>query len=485
MRFISIIFAFLCCTNIFAQHLHTHDHIDETTFNCFTVIAGKDATTDGSVLMGHNEDDWGEQMLSMYIVPHRHFHNGDLLRLEGNAPIPQPEHAAKHFWVQMVAQDFADLYLNEHGVAVVSNRCDSREDRKDYTEGGIGYALRRSVAERATSARHGVELIGELVEKYGYNATGRTYCLSDKNEGWAVSVVRGRHWVAQRIQDNQVMVMPNYYTIDKINLEDSENFLGSDVVGYAIERGWYNPETDGEFSFREVYSNPATLNSSNNKGRKWGAMRLLSPTKYDVEDEFPFEFVPKEKINVQNIMSVLSDHFEGTDMDRVKETHPGEPHSMRGTICNLGTQSTTIFQLRDYPVNVGAIMWTAMYSACRQVFLPWYFGTDEFPEGYASYPTAEEALDNHFTVKKGFRETWPDAIYWDFLDYSKKFGENYVVNMEEYGDDLEKLQNDVFSDFAKFDKQMTSSPEKATPEKLGKFTRKHHDKLVKYVNKVL
>ena len=31
--------------------------------NCFSVIAGRNATVDGSVLMAHNEDDSGEQMI--------------------------------------------------------------------------------------------------------------------------------------------------------------------------------------------------------------------------------------------------------------------------------------------------------------------------------------------------------------------------------------------------------------------------------------
>ena len=38
-------------------------------YNCFSVIAGRDATVDGSVLMAHNEDDSGEQMLNIYVVP--------------------------------------------------------------------------------------------------------------------------------------------------------------------------------------------------------------------------------------------------------------------------------------------------------------------------------------------------------------------------------------------------------------------------------
>ena len=36
---------------------------------CFGIIAGKNATTDGYVYLGHNEDQSGEQMLNIYNVP--------------------------------------------------------------------------------------------------------------------------------------------------------------------------------------------------------------------------------------------------------------------------------------------------------------------------------------------------------------------------------------------------------------------------------
>ena len=40
-----------------------------TALLCFGIIAGRGATTDGYVYLGHNEDQWGEQMLNIYNVP--------------------------------------------------------------------------------------------------------------------------------------------------------------------------------------------------------------------------------------------------------------------------------------------------------------------------------------------------------------------------------------------------------------------------------
>ena len=35
-------------------------------FNCSTVIVGKDASASGHVMVGHNEDDGGEQVVNFY-----------------------------------------------------------------------------------------------------------------------------------------------------------------------------------------------------------------------------------------------------------------------------------------------------------------------------------------------------------------------------------------------------------------------------------
>ena len=46
-------------------------------FNCYSIIVGKDASFDGSVLLAHNEDDFGDQIFNMYKVPEQSHNPGD------------------------------------------------------------------------------------------------------------------------------------------------------------------------------------------------------------------------------------------------------------------------------------------------------------------------------------------------------------------------------------------------------------------------
>ncbi len=62
---------------------------------------------------------------------------------------------------------------------IASDGCPTREDsydelvaRGDITDGGIGYNLRRIVAQRARTAREGVKIAGELLDRFGYVDSG-------------------------------------------------------------------------------------------------------------------------------------------------------------------------------------------------------------------------------------------------------------------------------------------------------------------------
>ncbi|MBR5184235.1 MAG: C69 family dipeptidase, partial [Bacteroidales bacterium] len=278
------IFSLLVLSLAAALHLGAQeiDHL-----NCFAVLAGKNATKDGSVMLAHNEDDSGEQMINIYNVP-RNPANG----------------TGKYLWIEFPGMEVADAFMNEYGVAVASDGCNSKEDREDYTDGGVLYEVRTLIGQKARSARHAVKIAGELVEQKGYRGSGRTYVIADCNEGWVFAVVRGRHWVAQRIPDDCVMTIPNYYCIGEIDLSDTANFQGTpDIIDYAIERGWYNPEKDGKFLFKKVYSRPDMYSYDRNYVRHMSALNHLTGETYSTDpDTYPFAVKPDRLLEVKDMM---------------------------------------------------------------------------------------------------------------------------------------------------------------------------------------
>jgi dipeptidase len=372
---------------------------DNDSRNCFTILAAKNATIDGSVLLAHNEDDHGRLLVNVYKVAAEEHGKNDVLTLNGGATLPQVKNTPAMLWLEIPETEFADAYINEFGVTVTSNACPSREDKPELTKGGIGFMLRRLIAERAQTARAGVRLAGELVAQFGYNASGRTYIIADAREGWFMHIVNGKHWLARRVPDNEVAVIANYYTIGTVDLNDRDNFLGSpDIIDYAIHRGWYNPEKDGAFDFARAYSDPINLTDMRNVLRQWQGTNLLAAKSHKVEDRLPFSFKPRHGIHLNDLFQVLRDHYEGSKYDLSERYKNGSPNSGKNrTICTESTQYAFVAQLRDWlPAEIATSVWLSLRRPDSNAFSPWYVSMNAVPAGY-SRENAETALKNHFT----------------------------------------------------------------------------------------
>ncbi len=358
---------------------------------CFTIIAGKKATADGSVLLGHNEDNSFSDVAGMKKVLPRAFSPGSVVKLPGGGTIPQVKRTFGFLILEMPGCDYSNALLNEHGVAVVSNNCPSREDKPELTDGGIGGPiLRRLVAERAKTAREGVLLVGKLIQRFGYTASGRTLSICDREEGWMVAMVNGKHYVAARVPDTHVAVIANTYTIRSVDLSDKENFLGSpDLVTYAIKRGWHDPGK-GPFSFEKAYAGPETRINKNNTLRRFSGMKRLAAEPLLPPDRarLPFTITPQKPLKVQDLTAVLRDHYEGT----AYESFAASPHLQPvNTICNTGTNTSSIVQLRSgMPVEIGALWWCAFRQPCFSIYCPLYLGVTDVPDSLGFGPEDEQ-----------------------------------------------------------------------------------------------
>jgi len=370
----------------------------EEPFNCFTIVAGKDATADGSVLLAHNEDDYGRLLVNIHKVPAQEHRRGDAFTMKSGALLPQVAYTPGLLWLEIPENDFADAYVNEYGVALTSNACPSREDKPELSAGGIGFSLRRLVAERAQTASEGVRLAGELISQYGYNASGRTYIIADAREGWLLHAVHGKHWVARRVPDGDVAVIANRYTIGAVDLNDRENFQGApDIIEYAVRRGWFDPQKDGGFNFAEVYSNPGNFTDMKNVLRQWQGTNLLAAKARKLEDQLPFSFKPRRDIRPNDLFRVLRDHYEGTKYDASDHYKNGSPNSDKNrTICTESTQYAFVAQLRGWlPAEIAHLVWICLRRPDSNGFSPWYAAMGKAPDGY-SRESADNAMRNHF-----------------------------------------------------------------------------------------
>jgi dipeptidase len=361
-------------------------NLDGPDGECFTVLVGKNASANGSVLVAHNEDDRGDIIVNLRKIAPRDYGTPQKVDLGNGAFHETDGKTAGFLWIEATTQEFADSFINEHGVLITSDSCPSRVAAEDTTDGGIGGMLRRLLAEQATSAREAVRIAGELVEKYGYRASGRTYSIADKNEAWMLSLLRGRRWYAQRVPDDEVAVIPNHYTIRQVRPDDPGHFMGSrDIVEYAKTNGWYDEAKDGQFDFKRAFDRPSNreLAADGNALRHWRGLNLLSGKTWELSRDYPFSIKPAKKVTASALMAVLRDHYEGTEYDATDGYKTGTPNRTKfRTICTSSTINAFVVSLdgkRPAPLSVA--IWLAMGKPDTTVFLPLYYGVEKLPPG--------------------------------------------------------------------------------------------------------
>ncbi|MDR4988258.1 MAG: C69 family dipeptidase [Bacteroidales bacterium] len=388
---------------------------------CFAVIAGRDASLDGSVLFAHLEQNSGLRNMSYRYVPRMEHKPGSMVKLRRGGSWPQPEVTWAYLWTSMPGAEFSDGYFNEWGVAISSDACRTREDsydelvaRGDITDGGIGYKLRRIVAQRATTAREGVEIATTLLDHFGYAASGRTYIIADPNEAWLLAVVRGKHWIAQRVPDDAVVLLPNVHIIGpEADLSDAANVMASKgLVEYAIKRGWYDPASGEPFSFREAFNaDPWEGSFRDEHGideRQWFSQSAMlgQLIELPVSQQLPFAITVDRKLGVEDLANLLRSHghingqapllHKSHSLGVTENTSPHHNAGL-GAICSSTAQELVVYQLRNWmPAAIGAVAWRTTAAPCGSVLVPWYAGITETPPPYYKPWPLEQALDIHF-----------------------------------------------------------------------------------------
>lgn len=343
---------------------------------CTLIAVGKNATTDGSVMVAHTDDGGGGAAdLRLVRVPAMdypagamrpvHMFAGGFPRLvtadRGDGYMPRPGGVDQVFkplgFIPQVPHTFAYWdqdygLINEHQLIIGESTAPSRTAGWPLTTPTVGHCLfgidelTKVAMERCDTARCAVKLMGDLAVQYGfwsadsgdplspvYADTAEVLAVGDKiGEVWLFHVITGKNnasavWVAQRVPDDHIAALPNTMTIRQVDLSDPNNFMASpDVESLAVEMGWYNPQTDGAFDWLRAYGNPTGMSpvSPLYSGRRmWRIYQLLAPSQ-DLDPDlgvvpgrpsYPTTIAPDQKLSPSDIFKVYRDHYEGTKFD--------------------------------------------------------------------------------------------------------------------------------------------------------------------------
>jgi dipeptidase len=343
---------------------------------CTTVIAGRQRSATGRVIVGHNEDLGRNSAHKVSLAAAREPRPGERFELFSGGSLDQPARTARYLAAQIYdKRHFPGDYtsgINEHGVAVVNNMatmCGVAAERQfDVVPGGIIWTeFMQLVLERATSAREGVALVGDLCERFGLSCdSGTMIAIADSDEAWWVELARDGRWAAERVGDDEVSVRANCYRIP---------VFAATYGDQANQADCYNLDRHDVLSAR-VAAVPA--------------------------------------LGVPELMALLRDVFEGTPLHRTRPDGSPFTTDVR-TVAILRTEAATVLEARpDLPHGLGHRMWCCLSTPLTGVFVPFHTGSQRIEPHYA---TAGAAYS-------------PDSAYWLFSELARLVDYRYRATAE-------------------------------------------------------
>lgn len=458
---------------------------------CTNFLITRGASTDGSTLITYAADShtlYGE----LYYQPAQDYPVGtmrDIYEWDTGkflGKIPQPAHT-----FSVVGN------MNEFQVAIGETTYGGREELGKQTGAIMDYGSLIYVAlQRAKTAREAIEVMTNLVKEFGYYSSGESFSIADPNEVWILELIgkgdgqKGAVWVAVKIPDGYISGHANQARITTFPLNDKNNCIyAPDVISFAREKGWYKGE-DKDFSFSDVYA-PVDFSAARFcDARVWAGFNKVAGgmDKYAeyakgivqhggankfATNRMPLWIKPDKKLTVQDVMKMMRDHYQETELDMSQDLGAGPfglPYRWRGmtwqvdsvTYCHeraISTQQTGfsfVTQSRNWlPDPIGGILWFGVDDTYSTCYAPMYCGITEIPEC--------------FRVGNGDMLTYSEtSAFWTFNQVTNFTYLRFVDMIK----DVQKVQNELENKYVSYVPLIDKAAEtlyKSNPEQARRF----------------
>jgi dipeptidase len=447
--------------------------------SCTSIMAGRKATDDGSVITAHTCDAYYRTWLQ--VVPAQKYKRDTTHRVYRGTmhthtawSMDKTEYAGE---IKQADSTFSYLNtaypcLNEKQLAIGETTISGRKELQNKKGMFNIEELQRIVLQRCTSARQAINLIGALVKDFGYGDAGECITIADKREVWHLEIFGegsgkiGAVWAAQRIPDDHVGISANISRISEINLKDPDQFMASEnVFEVAKNMGFW----DGikPFKFWEAYGgNPKPFSY-----REYFVFNTLAPKlglKFD-SPELPFSVKPEKKVTIRQVLDFYRTTYDGTDWELIRNlkvarktkdkegkdvvdtiispaAHPWMAIEKRDLLNSLKMDAVVfnrpiavqfcayswVAQLRaDLPDEIGGRLFFSFDVPRLSPRFPIYCGTLKLPE------TFNVCGQDHYTR---------DAALWAFRQTNRLAMVNWPIGKETVESEVLKSENQLFED---------------------------------------
>ena len=384
---------------------------------CTTILAGKLATNDGSTIISRNDDGGFHAKRILVIQPKQQPRKYKTVL--SHLTIELPDDPLRYTCAPNVTKEFGvwpACGINEANVAMTATETIttnprvlgadplvSPEPKKGRgtkpTPGGIGEEdLVTIVLPYVRSAREGVLRLGALLEQYGtYESNGIAF--SDADEVWWLESIGGHHWIARRVPDDRVVIMPNQFGLDNFDFDDAygakkENLCSADLKEF-VEKNHLDTGRDGGFNPRLAFGSRSDSDHIYNTPRAWFMARYFLERTYRWDGEnadftpesndLPWSFVPEKKVTIEDVRYLLGSYYQGTPYNPYDNT--AAKKGRYRTIAVPNSDVCGILQIRgDLPEAIRGIEWLSMGGSGFTACFPVYANVDAMPPYLSTTP---------------------------------------------------------------------------------------------------
>ncbi len=274
----------------------------------------------------------------------------------------------------------AEMGANEHKV-VIGNEAVFTKIKMDKSNKGLtGMDMLRLALEQATNATEAVNIIQNLLKKYGQDACGgyqdkgmfyhNSFIIADPTEGYVLETA-GAFWVLKKIT--------GYTAISNIlTIETDYDDIHPETIAFAQKKGWIG--RNEPFNFKKAFSAPIMTYLAKGKERRF---QCVSQGIENIKDTEGGSFT------VLNAFSILRSHKKGNDFEPQSGGMDNICLHATGLLTPSQTTGSMVVELRkEQPSTVWL---TGSAAPCLSVFKPFHFGNDVLDE--ANFPKPTDGFD--------------------------------------------------------------------------------------------
>jgi dipeptidase len=428
-------------------------HEDE---GCTVIAVGKKASADGSLILSHTDAGPDSRL---FVVPAGKHKPGARAAIHWgiqDAGRPLRDDGEVLGTIAQASETYAYIHsayphINEHQLAIAESTINQRPELVCSRENGKQIMTVEQAEifalQRCKKARAAVQLVGMLMETYGFLPSSgdgaEALVIGDPDEAWVMEIFGvgpdwapgsgqpGAIWAAQRVGDDQALIIPNWSIIKEIRPTDTERFMVSkNYLQHAVDRGWYDPAGGRPFVWQDIYA-PLPVEFATSRfwlfystfmpnlapwpSRKLGAdpYQTINPYHQFVEPLalYPFSAAPEKKISLRDVIAFQRSVFEGTVYDftaqpqwlvsdssggfKVSPLATPFPNSAWRALLKLSNRRPVarhrghygmVCQLRGWlPAAIGGVYWVYQDNPIISAYVPIYAGCMDTAPSYQEY----------------------------------------------------------------------------------------------------